>query len=126
MNKKIICLLISGIFLMTMFSTINTSSKAECLSELSKTKDILNNNEIESQSLGKTEICYQLYYGNFERIGNTLYGQATIIFQFTTTFPFFMLMTFYNIHLPIDAPNENYTFYKVTYNEHIIQSFFHI
>ena len=48
MRKKIIGILICGIFLMTSFSVININTKAECVSVLSETQDTRCVNKIET------------------------------------------------------------------------------
>jgi len=122
MKKKIICILISGIFLVTIFSSINTNAKAVCVPELSETKDTVCKNKIELIPLPEPgDWGFVLALGDFHVEGDTIQGHADVFFGVdgTNIIPIPFIVRDTDIIVPLHAANPN-QIYWLRYNDHRI------
>ncbi len=121
MRKKIIGMLICGIFFMTSFSSLYTNAKAICVIESSETQDSVCNYKIVSNSLAKM-IGFQILFGDFYTEDNVVLGETNsmIIWELPSSpIPKFIRYTapiYYEIYN--DAPNLLY--WKVRYSSNIV------
>ena len=124
MRKKIICILISGIFLLTSFSSINTSTKAKCVPESSKIQNTLCQNKIESiplqipNSTRQLVFYYMIGFGNFWVENDSVIGPAvTVVILFYYIIP----QIYHNMAVNVSLHNTgNHTlYYNVRYTNHI-------
>ncbi len=118
MNKKLICILLSGIFLVTMFSMIDNICKAEYLSEKSQIEDIFYGDKIEQESVPFISWHLIIYFGDFYVEGDHVKGHANVMFHFYIPIPIPFIR--FNQDVNIDINDSNYDFYKCRHNEYIV------
>jgi len=121
MRKKIICILISGIFLLTIFSSVNTSTKANLMSGLFETKNTLSKNK---EELTSTVLWLYIASGDFYVENNTLNGFAKFILSIEFwPLPAISLQKNSNIkEVPLNDPN----FLLFLHTKHLIFIIVHI
>jgi hypothetical protein len=122
MNKRIICIVVYGIFLMAIFSSANTNCKGNNVFNLSDTKNILFKNEVNSSSVNKVwAFYYSKAYGDFYVENGHVKGVAKIGFEFVALYfiiPYFNFLYNHPANVPINDTRDFVKFYSVKSNSH--------
>jgi len=137
MNNKIICILLSCIFFMMIFSSMNTNCKANNLFEVSDTKDILDKNDVEFSTLANGNNltffingwALVIAHGDFYVEGNNVKGTCKFFFQLTVYYyifpmPFFKSNVTTNWLINPDPLPPNMISYHLKYNSDWVIYFF--